>query len=315
MSVIISAPGKDINEFIRHLTNDLRTRRVEYAIIGFINSQGQPIGMIEEKGRTSWVGFDLSNIIETALKLKATGLLLLHNHPVASKDNAQLLPSNEDINLLKEMLGRIESAGLEYCGFWITSNGHVAEILYQIQYSKILTSQEKISEIDINRFLSVDLKNIVISLTKTSLLQIYWYKIKEIYITRHKYLAHILKIRYWGSEDEVYSFKMSLEDENDTEYSGSMTIEEATKAYDAVKELLNIAKHLQGKYIEYTEVKVTLSDQINCGFYQKDYEQSAFLYIGSHPLFLKVESLDVIIETIEKGFEIIERVVNKNDET
>jgi DNA repair protein RadC len=84
--VILGAPGNDLKSFLNHISFDLKKRRIEYFVVGFFNANDQPIGMIETKGRSSWVECNSNKIIDTARKLKATGVCLLHNHPCKSGD-------------------------------------------------------------------------------------------------------------------------------------------------------------------------------------------------------------------------------------
>lgn len=315
---IIHAPGENLEEFLSRIANDLKTRRVEYVIAGFFNSSGQPMGMIEEKGRSSWVEFSLNEIIETAKKLKATGILLLHNHPRKMSEKPALEPSQADIQSLKAFINLLDNAGLEYYGDWIVSNGHVSEILNHLNNRKIDKESSNISDIEMNRMLNMTVKNAVNKLTKTALLQVYWYKMSEEKFVYHKLIFHVLKLRYWGDETEVYQFKITDADQmqNPTQEStGFMSVEEANKAYDAINELLNISKQLQSKNIEYTEVKIVISSDIICGFYQTGTEQNGFLYIGNGNLFLPVNKLNCIVDFIRKGFEKIDEVLNSNDES
>ena len=176
---IIAAPGENLEEFLSHIANDLKTRRIEYVVAGFFNNNGQPMGMIEEKGRSSWVEFSLNEIVETAKQLKATSVLLLHNHPKKMSEKPDLEPSQADIQSLKEFINLLDKASLEYYGDWIVSNGHVSEILNHLNNRKIDKESSNISDIEINRMLNNTVKNAVNKLTKTALLQVYWYKISE----------------------------------------------------------------------------------------------------------------------------------------
>ena len=315
---IIGAPGDNLEEFISRIANDLKARRVEYIVAGFFNNDGQPMGMIEEKGRSSWVEFSLNEIIETAKKLEATGILLLHNHPRKISEKPDLEPSQADIESLREFINVLDNAGLEYYGDWIVSNGHVSEILNHLSNKRVDQASSNISDIEMNRMLNKTVKDAVNKLTKTALLQVYFYKISEENFDYHKLTIHVLKSRYWGDETEGFQFKITDADQmqNPTQESyASMSVEEATKAYDAINELLNISKQLQSKNIEYTEVTIVISNEISCGFYQKGTEQKGFLYIGNSKLFLPVTKLNCIVDFIRKGFEKIDEVLNSNDES
>ncbi|HUT55216.1 MAG TPA: hypothetical protein VM658_17635 [bacterium] len=121
-------------------------------------------------------------------------------------------------------------------------------------------------------------------------------------------------ISYWGSEYENYQFKISAKNNDDVESSCTLSVEEATKAYDAVVELLKIAEHLKMKIVEYDEVSINLNDNIRCGFYQSNNDQYGFMHIGCNSIFLPVIKLNCIVDFINKGFDKIESVLNVNDE-
>jgi len=191
---ITGAPGDNLEDFVQRLATDLKSRRVEYIVAGFFNSQRQPFAMIQEKGRTSWVELNLTDIIETARKLNATGVLLLHNHPGKASDKADLTASEADITTLKQFIQLIEAAGLEYYGDWIVSNGRISEILYQLQNAKIRQSDALLSDIEISRWLNINITNAVVNMTKTSLLHVCWYNISEECISSTNITFDVLKL-------------------------------------------------------------------------------------------------------------------------
>ena len=80
-NTITHAPGENLKTFVKHISYDLKRRKVEYSIVGFFNSNGQPTGMIESRGRTSWVEINIAQVIDMARKLSANGICLMHNHP------------------------------------------------------------------------------------------------------------------------------------------------------------------------------------------------------------------------------------------
>ncbi len=268
--------------------------------------------MIENKGRSSWVECNSNKIIETARKLKACGLCLLHNHPRSVKDSPNVKPSQEDITFLREFINSIEGTGLKYLGNWITSNGHLNEILYNIQNNKNTGSESVIfTDSELASLLSPELKSVIQILTKTLLLQVNWHRISDKYFQGNKVDFIVKSFKYWGDTDEEWMFCMTAEDTNEGTSGDALTVEQAIKAYDAIIELQKVSSKLQSVDIEYTEVTVNISDKTKCGFYQTGVEQGAFWYIGSNQIFLKVTELACISDFIAAGLEKIDLIINQ----
>ena len=315
---LIASPGQNLEQFVAHLANDMRRRKTEYVVAGYFNNIGQPIGMIENKGRSSWVELNLIDIINLAQKIKASGVLLLHNHPVNMSERPNLTPSEADINTLKDFIQLLDGSDLEYYGDWIVSNGHYKEILSYLTDPRINKVNEIISDIDISRWLNINIINSIKSLTKSPLFQFYDYHLSNVTIDKYKitkFDMFLRKLRFWGEDFEEYFFCIDGKDSNDNEVRGRMSVEEAMKAHDAINELLQISDHLKNKTIEYTEVKVNLSDNMNCGFYQAQNEQNGFFIIDQTSFFPETEQLKFIVDFIRKGFDKIDEVLNINDES
>ena len=311
-NIIIGAPGNDLKTFVNHISFDLKKRKVEYSVVGFFNGNGQPIGMIETKGRSSWVECSSNQVIETARKLKASGICLLHNHPRNVKESPCLKPSTADISFLREFISALDGTGLKYLGSWITSNGHLTETLHTIQTKnnpEIDTSL--FSDSEITSLLTPDLKDTIQQLTKTLLLQVNWYNISETYLYNNKVEFKVKSIKYWGEEDEVWVFSITAEDSNNRQSGDVISVEQAIKAYDAIIELQNVSSKLITTDLEYTEVNVDIGVNIKCGFYQTGVKQGAFLYLGTNQMFLKVAELGCISDFIAAGLEKIDSVLNQ----
>lgn len=309
---VVHAPGSNLKDFVKHISYDLKRRKIEYSIVGFFNSNGQPTGMIETRGRTSWVEINTTRVVDMARKLNAGGICLLHNHPRGIKEPPDLKPSGADIASLREFVTELDGTGLQYLGDWIVSNGHIIEILNTLQCSKN-------PEIDSSQFtgeeyatlLTPELTDAIQELTKTALLQVNWYNISKKYLFKNKVEFKIKNIKYWGQDDEMWIFGISAEDNEGRGAAAGMSIEQAIKAHDAIVELQNVSNKLSETEIEYTEVKVELCENVNCGFYQEGKKQGAFLYIGSNQIFLKVSDLSCISDFVVSGLEKIDSIVNR----
>lgn len=307
---IAVAPGHNLKTFVNHISCDLKKRKIEYSIVGFFNSSGQPIGMIETRGRSSWVEFDSAQPIGIARKINANGICILHNHPRGIKEPPDLKPSQADISSLRNFVSALDGTGLKYLGDWIVSNGHAVEILHAIQSKKNSELDTTLfSDAELASLLTPDLTDVIRELTKTSLLQADWYNISEQYLYNNKVEFKVRSFKYWGENEEIWDFYIIAEDNNGNTCSSSMSIEQAIKSYDAIVELQNVANKLIKKNVEYTEIKIDICDKITCGVFQEGIKQSAFLYIGNNKMFIKVDDLGYISYFITNGLEKIDSVI------
>jgi len=310
---ITHAPGDNLKTFVKHISYDLKRRKVEYSIVGFFNSNGQPIGMIETRGRTSWVEINIAQVIDTARKLNANGICLMHNHPRGIKESPDLTPSNADIASLRAFITELDGTELQYLGDWIVSNGHIVEILHTIQSKKnpeidlLLFSDEEVTSL-----LTPGLTDAIQELTKTALLQVNWYNISDKYLFNNKVEFKIKSFKYWGQDEEMWVFSINAEDNEGRSSVAAMSIEQAIKAHDAIIELRNVSSKLSVVDLEYTEVKVELCDNVSCGFYQKGIKQGAFLYIGSNQIFIKVSDISCITDFVVAGLEKIDSLISRS---
>ncbi len=313
-TTILVAPGNDLISFLSHISYDLKKRRIEYSVIGFFNSDGQPMCMIENKGRSSWVECDSKQIIDVALEIKATGLCFIHNHPSSLKEQPDLKPSEADLSFLKDLITSLEGTGLGYLGCWITSNGHLNEILYSLHKNKTTTPfNDFFTDTIFATLLTPNFKNVVESLTKTELLQLNRYKISSVYIDECRIVFNIRRYKYLGIDDEdTWAFCFEARDSNSNEFIFSLNSEQAIKAYDAVIELMTFSEQLLSTEIEYTEVTAKLCDDSSCGFYQDNNQQKAFWNIGNNiNLFFPITDLNVISNFIVAGLEKIDQIQNQ----
>lgn len=315
-TTILEAPGNDLISFLSHISYDLKKRRIEYSVIGFFNSDEQPICMIENKGRSSWVECDSKQIIDKALGIKATGLCFIHNHPSSLKEQPNLKPSETDLSFLKGLITSLEGTGLGYLGCWITSNGHLNEILYSLHKNKTTTPyNDFFTDTLFATLLTPNFKNVVESLTKTELLQLNSYRISSVNIDECRIFFNIRRLKYLGiAYEDTWLFYFEARDSNSNEFifSFSLNSEQAIKAYDAVIELMTVSEQLLSTEIEYTEVTAKLCDDSSCGFYQDYHTQKAFWKIGNNiNLFFPITDLNVISNFIVAGLEKIDQIQNQ----
>jgi hypothetical protein len=308
---LVQAPGSNLNEFVKNISYDLKRRKIEYSIVGFFNSNGQPMGMIETRGRTSWVEINITQIIDMARKINASGICLIHNHPRGIKESPDLKASIADISSLRTFITELDGTGLQYLGDWIVSNGHIVETLHTIQSRKNPEVGSSVfSDEEVATLLTPNLADAIQELTKTALLQIDFYSIFEKYLFKNKVEFKIKCFKYWGQNAEAWVFNINTEDSEGVISAAAMSIEQAIKAHDAIIELQSVSDKLSSVEVEYTEVKIELCDNVNCGFYQTGTKQGAFLYIGSNQMFVKVSELSCISDFVVAGLEKIDLIIN-----
>jgi hypothetical protein len=313
---IILAPGSSLSDFVRHISHDLSRRRIEYAIVAFFDENSQPIGMIETKGRTSWVEISIKDIVETAINLKAHGVCLLHNHPRSIKEAPDLIASDADISVVNEFTTLLDAAGIVYLGSWIVSNGKVTEVLYDLYSGKVLDSNLLFSEKEIAAIFTRDLINAIEDLTKTDLLQMEQYQISQKYLSGNRINFMVRRFKYWGREGEKWLFVIEVEDGNFGATSiVSLSIEQALNAYDVVNKLLDASENLIQKNVEYTELTAQISNEISCGFYQQDKTQGGFMDVGGSKFFSEVAELSCISQFVADGLEKIDSIRSEENQT
>lgn len=314
---IVSAPGKDLETFITTIACDLKKRKIEYLIIGLFNNETVPIGMEEIRGRSSWVDFEISHIIELARKYKATSICLLHNHPCSPSETPNLSPSSADYKSLKHLLEEIDDASIGFLGSWITSNGKFTEILnyYNDIGQKTLGNDVCLTDEIVSKFLTLELKDKYKKIVKAELVHVSWFLLFTEYLGRSKYSFNILRFKYYGQAFVDYSFRIDLQDNVANNHIGSMTIEEAMRAADSLRELVKVAQSLEVEENEYSELKLTLSENIKCGAFQDETKKNAFITIDQNQDFVKVNDLKVLIKFIELGLSKIEDLMDKDNNT
>lgn len=309
---LISAPGKSLEEFLKELAFDLRKRKIEYLNVGLFNKDFEPIGMLEIKGHSSWVEFDQNKIIELARKYKAYGICFLHNHPCSAKESPYLIPSENDIQALKKILKTIENNDLNFLGSWITSNSHLTEIFnYCVNNSFIVNKESYFDESDKDTFLTPYLRQSYENLTKSDLTQTSFFTLFTEYLSRNKFSFSIVRARYYGKSFASYSFSIEVEDLEENTYNARLTIEEALRASDSIKELMIAIEETKITKDEFTQLRIDLSKNMSCIAYKSIDERNAVIEVNGHNIFLKIKDLETLLRFFEVGFEKIENLINE----
>lgn len=126
------APGKDVQEFLRMITIELSKKRTEYLIVGLLDERNSPSYMLELKGRSVWVDYNIEEILRKAIEVNASNIVLVHNHPTFSKSLPNLEPSEQDISSGYSFYLRCTRKGLNFLGDFIVSKGYYKEFLLSL---------------------------------------------------------------------------------------------------------------------------------------------------------------------------------------
>ena len=290
--------------YLKAAANDLKRRQLEYLIIGFFDENGYPRVMRQLTGRSSWVSSSISDIIAEAKEIKSFGICLVHNHPAMASEKPQLEPSENDIEFQRSFFKACCENNLCYMGTWIVSKCNFTEILYHT----LKTTQKGLNDLtdhDIYNSLSPTLKDSIAALTKPLVIVLDWYDIS--YIAGHHNRRLKVQTRTVSpldnSEATVYQLLITITEtaevsalerfnaelagstkvgqyESVAEFSDILSLEDATRACDAIEDIYDAVRKLAGSTVEYKEVKLSLTDNSICGFFQKATNQSAFVTIN-----------------------------------
>jgi len=126
---LFSAPGQNMQEFLQMIAVELSRKRTEYLVVGLLNETNLPSYMLEFKGRSVWVNYDAESILDMAAEVDATGVILIHNHPVLSGFSPGLEPSEQDISSGYSFYVRCKKRGFNFLGDFIVSKGCYEEFL------------------------------------------------------------------------------------------------------------------------------------------------------------------------------------------
>lgn len=311
MSSITNAPGTNLESFLKSISFDLKRRKLEYLIIGCFNKDMTPIGMIEVKGRSNFVGFNLDELLDQAKKIRSVGVCLLHNHPTAAHTQANLEPSKEDLASLKTFIEKLKEFDLNYLGDWIASNSHIVEILNTYNDSKKLQMENPnlFSDIDITTSLQPSLNEVIKGITKNELMHQSWFRLSTEYIGQSKFVFNVMRVKYYGNSDSYYSLRVEVSDPDNNEGIGILTVEEALKAYDTFNEIYDITSKLVTKPKEYTEIRVEFSESIIVGVFGDMNNWDAFIKIASIQTLMKIKDFKKFELFVQQGIEKIEQLI------
>jgi hypothetical protein len=315
MSSITSAPGTNLVSFLKSISFDLKRRKLEYLIIGCFNKDITPIGMIEVKGRSNFVGFNLDELLDQAKMIRSFGVCLLHNHPTVVHNHANLEPSKEDLASLKTFIEKLKEFDLNYLGDWIASNSHIVEILNIYNNSKKLQLENPnlFSDIDITTSLQPSLLDVIKEITKNELTHRSWFRFSTEYIGQSKFVFNVIRIKYYGYKDADYFLRVDVTNSDKNEGTGILTVEEALKAYDTLNEIYEITSKLVTKPKEYTEITVSFSESINVGVYGDMNNWDAFITINLIQTFMKINDFKKFELFVQQGIEKIEQLIYEDN--
>ena len=333
---LYACPGNSLASFLKAAANDLKRRQLEYLIIAFFDENGYPRAMKQLTGRSSWVSSSLSDILAEAKEIKAAGICLVHNHPVMASEKPQLVPSETDIEFQRSFFKACCENNLSYMGTWIVSKCHFTEILYHT-LKTAQKGQDDLTDHDIYNSLLPTLKDSIAALTKPLVVVLDWYDIG--YIAGHHNRRLKVQTRTISpldnSESPVYQLLITITEiaevtalerfnaqlangnklgqyEPVAEYSDILSLEEATRACDAIEDIYDAARKLAGSTAEYKEVKLSLTDNSICGFFQKATNQSAFVTINGQSVFLDVTDLHALYLLFIKALDQLDVLANPN---
>lgn len=323
-------PGNSLQSFLMHVAYDLKRRQIEYLITAYFDENGSPKLMRQVTGRTSWVTSSITEIIEEAKTLKASGICLVHNHPARIEEKPSLTPSSEDINHQRQFLDACQKNNLSYLGDWIVSKGHFTEILYHtLQIA--LKGQDASFEQGIYNALPPFLRETIETLTKSSVVVFDLYDIGYIEGKLNRSLQIQTRNVYPLNDAEASTYQLLLtihqvaevsplerfnakvatgldlgEHRNVAEFSDVLSFEEATRSCDALRDVYEASRSLSGNTVEYKEVKLLLTDNSRCGFFQEGMNQSGFVSIKGEHILIDVNNFQSLHQLFVKALKQLE---------
>lgn len=326
-SALQSCPGNSLSSFLKSVAYDLKRRQIEYLITAYFDENGSPKAMRQVTGRTSWVASSITDIIEEAKEINASGVCLVHNHPASAGQKPFLKPSDEDINHQQQFLAACQKNNLPYLGDWIVSKAQFTEILYYT-WQIALKTQEMPLEQGIYNALTPSLRETIEALTKPSVVVFDLYDIgyiagklnRSLQIqTRNVYPLNdteastyqlLLTIHEVAEVSPLERFNAKLATGQDlgqyttaAEFSDILSFEEATRACDALQDVYEASRKLSGSTVEYKEVKLLLTDNSACGFFQKDMNQSGFVSIKGEYILIDVNDFQSLHQLFVKALD------------
>ena len=126
---LFQAPGENTQEFLRMIAIELSRKKTEYLVIGLLDEKDVPLYMLEMKGWSVWVDYNIERILDKALEVNAASIVCIHNHPTFSGSGPDLEPSEADISSGYSFYVRCNRRGLNFLGDFIVSKGECKEFL------------------------------------------------------------------------------------------------------------------------------------------------------------------------------------------
>ena len=137
---------EDVRKYVLPL---LATKQYEVACVAYLDSDKKLIAFEElSQGSAIMCPFPPRRIVQRALELNATAVILVHNHPTGGCE-----PSDEDIDVTVRIKMLIEQLEIELCEHYVVSKAGVTAIsrLYE---KRMRETREKLTDSFLNRLLS-----------------------------------------------------------------------------------------------------------------------------------------------------------------
>lgn len=106
------------------LTNEMRYEKREKLKVLALNTRNILLKIIDvSQGGTSFIAIDLKDILAEPIKIGASKIILVHNHPAGST-----LPSQQDLQLTKKLYNVTSQLGIEFIDHIIIANDRYESI-------------------------------------------------------------------------------------------------------------------------------------------------------------------------------------------
>ena len=106
------------NDVFQLLTNEMRYEKREKLKVLALNARNVLLKIIDvSQGGTSFIAIDLKDILIEPIKIGASKIILVHNHP-----SGTTLPSQHDIQMTKELYNITCQLGIEFIDHIIIAN-------------------------------------------------------------------------------------------------------------------------------------------------------------------------------------------------
>lgn len=306
-------PGTSLESFIRAIAYDLKRRRIEYFIIAYFDLKGFPMAMREISGRTSWVSYSTNEIIDGAKQLEASGVCLVHNHPVSAGESPSLQPSTQDIRSQLGFLSACGDNGLTYLGSWIVSKGLISEVLYSARElaRRLPSSEIEFDSSELSRGITSEFAASVDALTKPAVIRSDWYKIGDVKVEYGALITVQARVFYAiaSQSSQLPDVLITVKDPDGREHSGLLSVEEASRACQGLSDLYSESLRMSERRVEYSELTLSLGEQCRIGVYQVGSDQKGYAKVSAESCFLNMKVFPDLQRLFEGALEKLEFVV------